>query len=123
MPDIKRLSPLWVVLRQAPGENGWHGLVENSFTMEWNSDRVCIFWTGIAYSILGEHCINGQDSAREQVEYYTKKHPDCKIQAFDAQSPECPIEIDWDYWWEAMQAGARRKYDSRNAKFKIKELV
>ncbi len=114
--EIRSKLPVFIVLAREPGSNCYKGLIENSFTMDWSSDRVRAFWTGKAYSILGEHQLDGQKDAEAQKKYYKIKHPDWMIEIFDARSPECPILINWEAWYKA-----NTKYDSRNMPFAMRE--
>lgn len=103
---LVRYLPLRVVLRK--GEDGTlTGLVEESFSMAQAATTVRIWWSGKAYSMLGEHHINGISDAE-----HNAKPGDLIV---DPLSDECPIEIDWDRWLTATT-----KYSQRNALFKIK---
>ncbi len=106
-PGIARFLPIRVVLRKQ--EDGtYHGLCEQSFAMSTEPNAVRIWWSGKAYSILGEHLINGIDDANYQL-----KEGDIVI---DPLSDDSPIEVDWDKW-----VNATGKYGKRNAPFKMKE--
>ena len=110
-----RFMPIRVVLRRhADGEI--EGLVENSFSMDWSKQRVNIFWSGKAYSMLGEHMLDGVESA----EYNCKKtEPDLFTPeefVVDPLAEDSPIEIDWEAWLNATD-----KFTKRNAPFKVKQ--
>ena len=105
---MKSLSPLYAVLYVNPDAT-IAGLIEHSFSMGWSNDRVNIFWSGKAYSMLGEHMLDGKKDATSNC---TRKG------AFvvDLLSEDCPIEIDWLAWFNA-----NSKFFKRNAPFKMKE--
>lgn len=105
---IKSLSPLYAVLYVNPDQT-LSGLIEHSFCMDWDKNRVNIFWSGQAYSILGEHTLDGKKNAQ---------HNCNRKGAFvvDLLADDCPIEVDWVAWLSATQ-----KFYKRNAPFKMKE--
>lgn len=105
--DLSRYLPLRIVLR-AKDDGTLEGLCEDSFSMSMSDKFVRIWWSGKAYSILGEHIINGIDDAKHNM-----KDGDM---IFDPLSDECPVEVDWKRWKEATT-----KYYKRNAPFKMKE--
>lgn len=111
-------SPAWIILGWPPGANAPKGYVELSFSMDWSDDRVNMFWSGKAHSILGEHDIDGEKWARHNFDIVRRQRPDWRIEMFDTLSEDCPVEIDRERWARAMFDG--RKYDSRNAAFKMK---
>lgn len=105
---LQRFLPIRVVLRKQ--EDGTLlGLVENSFSMDVSKADVRIWWSGRAYSMLGEHKLSGIEDAE-----HNAKPGDLVV---DPLSDDCPITIDWDRWLAA--AG---KYEQRNARFKMKEM-
>ena len=105
--DLGRLMPLRCVIKR--DEDGKiHGLTEESFSMGWETDRVNIFWSGKAYSILGEHVIDGVSTAQDNAERLGGI-------IIDPLSPDSPIVIDWQKW-----RAATNKYDKRNAPFTTK---
>lgn len=106
---LQRYLPIRVVLRK--DENGnTLGLVENSFSIDLSRQEVCVWWSGRAYSMLGEHHISGLDDAT-----HNAKEGDLII---DPLSDDSPITIDWDGW-----LAATTKYSKRNARFKLKEVA
>jgi hypothetical protein len=105
--ELVRFAPMRIVLRK--GENGnLQGLCEDSFAMSMSDYNVRIWWSGKAYSMLGEHLINGIDDAK-----HNAKSNDIIV---DPLSDDCPVVINWDKWLTATT-----KYSKRNALFKIKE--
>lgn len=104
--ELVKYLPIRIVLRKS--EDGTlKGLVEHSFAMDVATGGVRIWWSGKAYSMLGEHHINGIDDAK-----YNAKAGDLII---DPLTEDCPVEIDWESWLTATD-----KYNQRNARFKIK---
>jgi len=104
--NLSNLLPLRVVLRKV--DDKFQGLCEDSFSMSYSDNSVYIWWSGKAYSIIGEHLISGIDDAQ-----HNSKPGDI---IFDPLSDECPIEIDWEKW-----INAENKYSKRNVPFKMKE--
>lgn len=107
--ELQRFLPIRVVIRK--GEDGVvQGLCEESFAMSMSPSNVRVWWSGKAYSILGEHNINGIDGAAQNA-----KDGDMIINPL---SEDSPIVIDWEKWLTATN-----KYSKRNAPFKIKEVL
>lgn len=102
---LERYKPIRIVMRDS--DDGLEGLIENSFSMDFDKKRVRIFWSGKAYSILGEQIINGIDHANHNA----KK----KDYIFDPLDPLCPVQIDWTAWLSATD-----KFDFRNAPFTVR---
>lgn len=103
---LSRYLPLRVVLRKEDDGN-LKGLCEESFSMSMSPAFVRIWWSGKAYSMLGEHILSGIDDAK-----HNAKSGDLVL---DPLAEDCPIEIDWEKW-----LNATTKYGKRNAPFKIK---
>lgn len=105
---MKSLSPMYAVLYVNPDAT-ISGMIENSFTMGWDLKHVNVFWSGDAFSMLGEHHLNGEKDARANC---TRKG------AFvvNLLDDDCPVEIDWLTW-----LNATHKFSQRNAPFKMKE--
>jgi hypothetical protein len=110
---LKPFLPLRVVLHVEGGTI--RGLVEHSFSMNTDPKRVLIFWSGKAYSILGECTIDAVEDAAGN----------CKTEegqvVFDPLSPDCPIEINWEHWLTAF-LGEGSKFNKRNAPFTPRPL-
>lgn len=111
-PELERFLPIRIVLREEDGR--LFGLTEESFSLSTSPERVQIYWSGKAYSILGEHNIDGVEDAQHNANHRGDT-------VYDPLSDDCPVEINWSYWLTAMAAGSKRKYDARNAPFKLKE--
>lgn len=105
--DLSRYLPIRVVLRNEDGK--LRGLIENSFSMDFSDTRVRIWWSGKAYSILGEHNLSGPEDAA-----HNAKPGDLVL---DPLAEDSPIEVDWEAWIKATG-----KFDKRNAPFKLKDL-
>ena len=106
---LVRFLPIRIVLRKK--EDGkLQGLVENSFSMDRSDTQVSIFWSGKAYSMLGEHNLNGIKNAE-----HNAKEGDLIL---DPLTEDCPVTVDWDKW-----LNATTKYYQRNAPFKMKEIA
>ena len=106
---LERFLPLRIILREQDGQ--LVGITEESFSMNAESTRVRIFWSGLANSIIGQFTINGIDDAASNM-----KDGDF---IFDPLDPLCPVEIDFRAWLVA--TGKGDKYSARNAPFTIKQ--
>jgi hypothetical protein len=100
--------PIRMIVRLQDGKV--QGLTEESFSMNWSDSRVNVFWSGKAYSMLGEHQLNGVKSAE-----HNSKPNDPNELIIDPLAEDSPIEVDWDKW-----LSATNKYDKRNAPFVVK---
>lgn len=108
---IEEFRPMRIVIR--PTDDGkYEGLIENSFDMGWSRERVCIFWSGKAYSILGEHQINGVEWAQQNCNTARGEL------MFDPEDPACPVDVNLKYWHESW--ARRGKFDQRNGPFKMR---
>lgn len=106
---LSRYLPIRIILRKV--DNGeLHGLCEDSFSIGTSGSFVRIWWSGKAYSILGEHNVSGIDDAKDNA-----KQGDLIL---DPLSDDCPVEIDWDRWLKSTT-----KYYKRNAPFGFKEAL
>ena len=109
---LARFLPVRAVIR-------WHadgsleGLTEESWNMNWSDKRINIFWSGKAYSMLGESVLNAQADAEHNCKKSTP-HDLFTAQEtiIDLMASDCPIAVDWKRWLDA-----RHKYDKRNAHF------
>ena len=116
LPELEKYLPLRVVVRQHI--NGTiEGLTEESFNMNWSNRYVRVFWSGTAYSMLGEHTINGIDDAVHNCKKTSTE--DCLTieNVYDPLDPHCPIQVDWRAW-----LNAKDKYSKRNAPFKAGDV-
>lgn len=107
--DLSRFLPIRIVLRKAP-DGTLRGLCEESFSMSVNDNRVRIWWSGKAYSMLGEHDINGVEDAA-----HNAAAGDIIL---DPLEGDCPVEVDWGRWRIDTS-----KYGQRNAQFKVREAL
>jgi hypothetical protein len=105
--NLSRFLPIRVVLRKE--DDTYKGLIENSFSMDFSETRVRVWWSGKAYSILGEHNLSGIEDAE-----HNAKPGDLVI---DPLAEDSPIEVDWEAWEKSTS-----KFDKRNAPFKLKDL-
>ncbi len=105
---LQRFLPIRVVVRINNEEI--EGKIEHSFSMDWSKNLVNIFWSGKAYSILGEHELNGPDWASKNVNEFNPNEF-----VIDPLGEDSPIEIDWERWLLATS-----KFSKRNADFKVK---
>lgn len=105
--NLTMYLPIRVVLRNENGK--LRGLVEESFSMGFSDSRVRIWWSGLAYSMLGEHDINAIEDAT-----HNAASNDLVI---DPLADDSPIEIDWPAWLNATD-----KFGKRNAPFKMRDL-
>lgn len=104
--NLSRYLPIRVVIRKE--DDKIKGLIENSFSMDFSETRVRVWWSGKAYSFLGEHNLNGIEDAE-----HNAKPGDLVIDPFAEDSP---IEVDWAAWEKSTD-----KFGKRNAPFRIRE--
>lgn len=107
--NLSRYLPIRIVLRKGE-DSKLQGLCEDSFGMSMSNYNVRIWWSGKAYSILGEHNINGIEDAG-----HNAKEGDIIL---DPLLDDCPVEVNWEKW-----TTATTKYDKRNALFTVKESL
>lgn len=100
-------SPMWVVCRINEGRV--EGLVENSFSMDWTTDRAMVFWNSIDGTIEAESWARHNEMRDEGG------------RAFMLGSPECPIEISEDSMGKSFNS--TYKYTQRNALFTQKKFA
>lgn len=107
---INKFLPIRIILRF--DENGnIEGLCEDSFSMSWMKDRVQVYWSGKAYSILGEHQLDAvRDSAVNAKKF--------KAYAFDPMDSMCPVKLDLARWLNGVYSN--NKYEARNSIFEKK---
>ena len=109
---LERFLPLRVVIRRH-ADGSIEGLTEESWNMNWSDKRVNIFWSGKAYSILGESVLDAEADARHNCnatatpDLYTAEE-----MVIDPMAEDSPIVVDWKRW-----LNASHKYDKRNAHF------
>ena len=70
---VERLMPLRVVIRQYPS-GATEALTEESWSMNWSDHRALVFWSGKAYSLLGEHLLDGVADAQAHCNDGQKDH-------------------------------------------------
>lgn len=104
---IQRFLPIRIVMNKDCDK----GHCEESFNMAYSPERVRVWWSGKAYSILGEHTLDGIKDAEDQ-----RKTSDMLV--FDPLDTLCPVNIDWEQWLFDMHTC--NKYGARNAKFSKK---
>lgn len=117
------LKPWWVVLCRPPGANAYSGIIERSFSMDINPERVLVYWTGKAYSFLGECVVDAKKDAEHLRDSMQPQYPDADLEAWDLADPDCPITIDEDAWIADRRAKPLRKFNARNAIFSMREVV
>lgn len=106
--DISRYLPIRVILAEKEGK--LQGYVEHSFSMDWSETQVLIYWSGKAYSMLGEHKLDA-------IKWSSDNNVAAGGTIYDPLTEDCPIEIDWARW-----LSATNKFDKRNAPFKLKAV-
>jgi len=111
--DLEQFKPIRISLVRDP-EGRWLGVVEHSMAMGTDRERVNIWWSGEAYSILGKHVLNAIDDTRNNPSTLNGE-------IFDPFDPACPVEINWSYWLRALREEKRGKFDKRNAPFAVRE--
>jgi hypothetical protein len=120
---LERMSPLRIVMgRNKDRSNNYsHGVIENSWTMDLSTERVSVWWTGTANTIIGKITIDAQEDAEDQLAYFRRKHPDMEFEILDPRAEDCPICIDIPTWLADNRIGQSRKFQARNAAWTIRE--
>lgn len=109
---VARNLPYRVIVRK--GEDGaYEGVTEESFCMATHKQRARLWWSGKAYSILGEHVINGVDDAK-----HNAKKPGDVI--YDPLAPDSIVRVDWPRRFNK-DLPLKSKFSDRNAVFTVKE--
>jgi hypothetical protein len=129
MPDtetdeqmLARISPLRIVMGKVKDGNALScGVVERSFSMDLDFDRVGVWWSGTASTIIGNVTIDAVEDADHHHAYFTRHHPDFEFVILDPLAEDCPIEVDITQWLADLRIGQRKKYEARNATWKIKD--
>lgn len=108
---LERFLPIRVVVRRH-ADGAIEGLTEESWNLNWSHNRVNIFWSGKAYSILGETTLDGVADAKHNCEATLPDLFTPQELVIDPLAEDSPIAIDWLRW-----LNASHKYDKRNAHF------
>ena len=109
---IERFLPLRVVIRRH-ADGSIEGLTEESWNMNWSANRANIFWSGKAYSMLGESVLDAEADAKHNCKKNTASDLfTAQEMVIDPMAEDSPIAIDWKRW-----LNAAHKYDKRNAHF------
>lgn len=116
---LQHLLPIRIVL-QTHVDGVIEGLVEHSFAMDWNKERVCIFWSGVARTFIGNIEVNGIEDAKHNFKPTESDLITPKRAVFDPFDESCPIEIDWESWLACIAEPNGNKFYKRNARFKKK---
>ncbi len=135
---VERLMPLRVVIRQYPS-GATEALTEESWSMNWSDHRALVFWSGKAYSLLGEHLLDGVADAQAHCNASVNDACAPKEILVDPCAEDSPIRIDkrilrndqrelgegeanvpteWARSW-GRWLNAKTKYDKRNAPFRL----
>lgn len=97
---LERFLPIRVVIRRH-ADGTLEGLTEESWNLNWSANRVNIFWSGKAYSILGETTLDGVADAKHNCK---ASRPDLftpEELVIDPLTQDSPIAIDWVRWLNA----------------------
>ena len=109
---LQRFLPVRAVIRRH-ADGSIEGLTEESWNMNWSQKRVNIFWSGKAYSMLGESLLDAQADAQQNCKKTTATDLfTAQESVIDLMADDCPIAVDWKRW-----LNASHKYDKRNAHF------
>lgn len=74
---LKENTPLRIMIKKTDG--AYKGYIENSFNMDWSQTHVLVYWSGKAYSMLGEHEL----CALKDVEYHMRNDNTAAKQYYD----------------------------------------
>lgn len=83
---LRKLSPIRVIIRKNSAGK-IEGQVEHSFSMGWSENLVNIYWSGTAYSMLGEHEMNA-------IEWANGNAINPGEMVIDPLTPDSPIKVD-----------------------------
>lgn len=110
---LQRFLPIRISIRPTP-DGSYEAVTELSMGMEWHRERANIWWSGKAYSMLGEHILDAIAETKGNVSTLGG-------QIWDPLDPACPVEVNLAYWLAAITGGkARSRYDKRNAPFAVR---
>ena len=109
---LARNLPYRVIVRKA-ADGAYEGVTEESFCMATNKQRARLWWSGKAYSLLGEHVIDAVDHAERNA----TKPGDL---VYDPLAPDSIVHVDWPHRF-GKDLTRKDKYSDRNALFIIKE--
>ncbi len=103
----------WVTI--APSDNGFQGVIEHSFSMATDKDRVRLWRER-------KDGYEGVGSAEHYRDHFNKTREGLPFTVYDIDDPECPIYLDWvSYEKDCVAFGEPSKYNSRNLRFHIKD--
>lgn len=105
--------PLRILLRKT-ADGQYEGEVEHSFHLSWERDKVGIYWSGTAYSLLGACQL---DAIKDAEGNAARKNDPSSIIVCDPLSTECHVEVDIVTWTKAFMSPKANKFDKRNAPF------
>jgi hypothetical protein len=105
--ELESFKPIRVIVRVRA--NQVEAMVEHSWSMDWGVHHVSIFRSGKAYSMLGEHDLDGIKDAKANNRSIASNQ--FIVDPFEEGSP---IEIDWSTWIKATD-----KFGSRNAPYRV----
>lgn len=111
---LQRFLPIRISIRPTP-DGKYEGVVEHSFGMEWHRERVNIWWSGKAYSMLGEHLLDAVEETKGNTSTLGGE-------IWDPLDAACPVEVNFAYWLAAITGSQKRsRYDKRNAPFAVRD--
>ena len=106
----------YVVVGQQPGDNALCAVIEHSFSMDASKTHAQLYWTGTAYTIVGEIEIDGKAHAEEQLRNFNRSRPGWNFRVFHIEDEDCPIVLDLE-----AQRRATSKFGRRNVPFTMKD--
>ena len=112
---LASFMPIRVILYRY--EDAWVGLTEEHSSMSFSPTRVRVWHSGQIESIIGPIQCHGLWMADLEA---SKLDGAVILDPFD---PECPIDIDWEFWLKAMTHQRIRQYDSRNVPFQLNNHI
>lgn len=112
----RELATGYVVVGQQPGDNALCAVVEHSFAMDASKTHAQLYWSGTAYTIIGEIEIDGKVHAEEQVKAFNRSRPGWNFRAYHIEDEDCPIVLDLE-----THRVATSKFGRRNPSFTMKD--
>ena len=124
--QIKMSLQGYVCLAVLPGEEGYTGLVQNSFSLGNSLGETQFFWTGTAHSFLGKNELDGWALAKARADKFEQAYPGSRVFIFDARdSEQLPVTLNWEKWVLDFRPrghgvfGVHSKYGARNISFQV----
>lgn len=112
-----------IILSKIDGANHFHGFVEHSFSMGWDSSYALFFYD--CFDKKGNITSRGCDEAED---FAKRQRVDGKeVEVWNVHDENLPVVLDWEAWIDAQAynpntlSGVNNKFKARNIPFTMKE--